>query len=128
MIEYKLQILCFEWFVENHPAHRKLLCYNLNNSSSKSEAIKNKRIGLQAGRSDMVLYFDTKAYHFEFKSFSGLQSDLQRDWEIAVRMQGFEYFLIRDFDFFKLLITIIIENAPRHGLTYREYVEQYLTE
>jgi hypothetical protein len=109
MIEYKLQRLCFEWFVENYPAHRKLLCYNLNNSSSKSEAIKNKRIGLQAGRSDVVLYFDTKAYHFEFKSFSGLQSDLQREWELAVRMQGFEYYIIRTIKEFQNIIKGIID-------------------
>ena len=47
--------------------------------------------------------------------------------QMAVEIQGFEYFLVRDLEYFKLLIDCIIDYAPRHGLTLREYIEQYLT-
>ena len=127
MMEWQLQKQCFQWFVTEYPAHSKLLCYNLNNRKDKSSAIQNKKIGLQKGRADLSLYFNGTAYFFELKTRTGEQSYFQKELQMAVEIQGFEYFLVRDLEYFKLLIDCIIDYAPRHGLTLREYIEQYLT-
>lgn len=126
MKEWELQKECFRWFVNEYPAHSKLLCYNMNNANSHVQGAKYKSIGLQAGRSDMVLYFNGAATMIEFKIDSGEQSQAQKDWELAVKIQGFEYYVVRSFEWFKSLIKIIIVTAPLHGLSSREYIEQYL--
>lgn len=126
MMEWQLQKQCFQWFVTEYPAHSKLLCYNMNNANSHIIGNKYKSIGLQAGRADMVLYFNGAATMIEFKIDNNEQSEKQKDWELAVRMQGFEYYVVRNFEWFKSLMEIIIETAPRHGLPCGEYIERYL--
>ena len=103
-MEWRLQAKCFDWFVKEYPAHRKLLCYNHNNSSSKDEGIRNKILGIQKGRSDLVLYFDGKAIMIEIKTQRGEQSPAQQDWQIAVEMQGFDYYIVRSLQEFQLII------------------------
>lgn len=108
MTHNELQKQCFQWFKYEYPAHVKLLCYNLNNSSDKIEGYKNRDMALQAGRSDLVLYFDGKATHIEIKTGGGNLSDAQIDWSLAVMMQGFEYYVIRSLVEFQKLIRKII--------------------
>jgi len=103
-MEWELQAKCFDWFVREYPAHRKLLCYNHNNSSNQLEGFRNKKIGLQRGRSDLVLYFDSKAIMIEIKTRRGIQSAAQEDWQLAVEIQGFEYFIVRSLREFQTII------------------------
>ena len=108
MQEWELQKECFAWYKNEYPAHSKLLCYNMNNANSHIEGNKYKSIGLQAGRSDMVLYYNGTATMIEFKIDNNEQSQSQKDWELAVKIQGFEYYVIRNFGQFQVLIGWVI--------------------
>lgn len=94
-LEDRLQAECYRWFHNTYPNLRGCLCYNLNNSFNSIHGNKNKAMGLQAGRSDMVLYYQGKAYHLELKDTKGSQSKAQREWQTIIEAQGFEYTLHR---------------------------------
>jgi hypothetical protein len=100
-----------EWYSEFHnryPQYRGLLCYNLNNSANKIQGAKNKSMGLQPGRADMVFYFKSKAYHLEIKTPTGIQRENQKQWQKLIESQGFEYTIHRTKeDFFDRILTII---------------------
>lgn len=94
--EDKFQSDCYLWFHENFPQYRGLLCYNLNNSRNKIRASMDKSMGLQKGRSDMVLYFKGLAYHIELKVNGGTQSPDQKKWQSVIQNAGFRYYVIND--------------------------------
>lgn len=119
--ERLLRMVCREY-----PAHQKLLCYNMNNANSHIIGNQYKSMGLQKGRSDLVLYFNGAAIMIELKIDNNDQSEAQKEWQLAVEIQGFEYYLVRNLDYFKTLMKIIIESAPRHGLSPREYIKQFI--
>ena len=85
--EDKIQSDCYVWFHNTYPTMRGLLCYNLNNSKNKIDGARNKAKGLVAGRSDMVLYYQSKAYMIEFKTQDGTQSIGQREWELLISIR-----------------------------------------
>lgn len=125
MMEWQLQKQCFQWFIAEYPAHSKILCYNMNNSNSHIEGNKYKSIGLQAGRADMVLYFNSAATMIEFKIDNGEQSEKQKEWELAVRMQGFEYYVIRSFGQFEILIHWLIDGWKLDGFYSLQHAIDY---
>ena len=102
--EIKLQAEIFKYFHNNFPNERGLLCYNLNNSANKIQGNQNKALGLIAGRSDMVYYRNGVATMIELKTIDGTQSKAQKEWEILIKKQGFEYFIVRNLEDFKNLI------------------------
>lgn len=135
--EARLQQDCFIWFNNNYPKLRGLLCYNLNNSglhltSSQVKnaigdsplvgkilglvkslnirvAVSNKSLGLQAGRSDMVLYYNGCAYMIEFKKeLKGIQSQKQEEWEAKVMEHSFTYTIVDTKKDFQELIRRIV--------------------
>jgi len=110
MSENKIHADCYIWFHNNFPYLRGLLCYNLNNSKNAIDGAKNKAMGLQPGRSDMVLYYCGNAYMIEFKTETGIQSYVQEEWQIKIEKQGFKYIIIRSLEEFKQFILEIIEN------------------
>lgn len=111
---------CYMWFQKEFPQYRRLYNLNLNNSGLHLDkehklhrdaellnirvANSNKAQGLQAGRSDAVLYFNKVAYHIEFKTSTGTQGVKQKSWEECILQQGFEYYIIRSLEEFKQLI------------------------
>lgn len=107
-LEERIQEECYLWFHNGFPKYRGLLCYNLNNSANRIQGTKNKAMGLQAGRSDMVFYFDSKAHMIEFKTEDGEQSPNQEKWEALIRSQGFDYHIVRSKQEFVYLISKII--------------------
>lgn len=107
--EDRLQQSCFMWFHNTYPALRGLLCYNLNNSANAIAGARDKSMGLQAGRSDMVLYYQCHAYMIEFKTDAGKQSKGQIEWQAAIERQGFTYVIIRTLDEFKVCISNMIK-------------------
>jgi hypothetical protein len=107
--EDKIQSDSYVWFHNTYPQHRGLLCYNLNNSKNKIDGARNKAKGLIAGRSDMVLYYNAKAYMIEFKTCDGSQSQSQCEWSELVRSNGFQYYIIRSLPEFQLLILSILK-------------------
>ena len=107
--EDKIQSDCYVWFHNTYPNLRGLLCYNLNNSKNKIDGARNKAKGLIAGRSDMVLYYNSNAFMIEFKTSDGSQSQGQKEWEALVRSQGFQYHIVRSFEEFKSLILMLLK-------------------
>ena len=107
--EDKIQSDCYVWFHNTYPELRGLLCYNLNNSKNKIDGARNKAKGLIAGRSDMVLYYNSNAFMIEFKTSDGSQSAGQKDWASLVRSQGFQYHIVRSLDEFQMLILNLLK-------------------
>jgi len=93
--EARIQSDSYQWFHNTHPNLRGLLCYNLNNPRNAVNGNQAKAMGLQKGRSDMVLYYNGTAFMFEFKDDKGRQAPAQKKWEAIIKAQGFEYYLIR---------------------------------
>lgn len=107
--EARIQHDCYLWFHNEFPELRGLLCYNLNNSMDKVEQSRNKALGLQPGRSDMVFYYRGKAWHIELKKPGGRQSKAQKKWQQTIQNQGFQYVLIDGLEDFKIIIQKIID-------------------
>ena len=108
--EDRLQEECYLWFHNTFPHLRGLLCYNLNNSANKIQGNKNKGMGLQVGRSDMVFYYQGKAYMIEMKVADGVQRIDQIKWQNTVEAQGFKYLIARSKEGFKQFIYNILDN------------------
>lgn len=102
--EDRIQQECYMWFHNTYPHLRGLLCYNLNNSASAIQGNKNKSMGLQPGRSDLVLYYAGHAYMIEMKTEYGKQSRGQSEWQSLTTRHGFVYAVIRTLDEFKVFI------------------------
>lgn len=109
MSEDRLQQECYLWFHNTYPEYRGLLNYNLNNSANVLQGKKNKSMGLQKGRADMVFYFEGKAYMLEMKTLNGYQSLKQKQWQQAIECAGFKYFIIKTLKMFKYVVNNIIE-------------------
>jgi len=107
--EDKLHQDCYVWFHNTYPTMRGLLCYNLNNSKNKIDGARNKAKGLIAGRSDMVLYYQSNAFMIEFKTSDGVQSAGQKDWAALVTSNGFQYHIIRSLPEFQSLILMLLK-------------------
>jgi hypothetical protein len=108
MNEDQLHAKCYLWFHESFPDLRGLLCYNLNNSRNKIQGMMDKAKGLQKGRSDLVFYFNSKAFMIELKTESGKQSKEQVEWQKKIENAGFKYFLCKDLSSFQNLINSIL--------------------
>lgn len=110
MNESRIQFDSYMWFHNSFPHLRGLLCYNLNNSRNAIQASTDKGLGLQKGRSDMVLYYLGVATMIEFKIESGRQSKEQIEWQIKIEAAGFNYHLVRSLEEFQKIIFSIILN------------------
>lgn len=108
MNESRLQYECYTFFHSTYPHLRGLLCYNLNNSRNKIQAMMDKGKGLQKGRSDMVFYYKGQAVMIELKTEDGYQSKEQKEWQGKIEMAGFKYYVIRSLEEFKELINKIL--------------------
>ena len=111
MSEDRLQQECYIWFHNEYPNLRGLLNYNLNNSANVLQGKKNKAMGLQKGRSDMEFNYKGETYFFELKTEKGIQSQRQIEWQELISSQGFDYFIIRKVEIFKMLIRSIIKSS-----------------
>lgn len=95
---------CYTWFHNSYPSLRGLLCYNLGNSRNKIDGARNRNKGLQAGRSDFTFYWGGKAFFIELKTTTGTASAGQVTWAELVMKHGFEYYIVRDLETFKVLV------------------------
>lgn len=109
--EERIQSQCFQWAWNSYPNTRGLLCYNLNNSRNRIDGARNRALGLQPGRADMVLYWRASATFFEFKTPTGHQSAIQEQWQDKVQAHGFRYHIVRSVPEFQQLFT----NVMRYG-------------
>lgn len=113
--EIYIQSQSFLWHWNTYPNLRGLLCYNLNNSANKIQGNQNRALGLIKGRSDMVYYYAGVAYMLEFKNDCGTQSKEQKEWESAIKAQGFNYTIVRSLEQFQQIITEIHDNNYQRG-------------
>ena len=107
--EGKIQTECYTWFHNTYPKYRGLLCYNLNNSKNKVDGARNKALGLQPGRSDLVFYWGGVASMIEMKTETGTQSPAQKEWQKLIEENGFDYYIRKDLEEFQILIKNIME-------------------
>jgi len=107
--ETLVQQRMYIWFHNTYPNLRGLLCYNLNNSATARQGSMNKSLGLQKGRSDMVLYYGGRAYMIEVKNEAGLLGESQVKWSRLVRKNGFEYYVVRSLEEFQKVVYGIVQ-------------------
>jgi len=106
--EHRIQQEIVIAFNNTYPELRGLLNYNNNNSRDAFDGKKNKYLGIIAGRSDLVLYFQGGAWMIELKDYRGTQKPAQKKWADLIRKQGFEYVIIRSKDEFMEYVKMII--------------------
>ena len=69
----------------------------------------NKSLGLQRGRSDMVLYYGGRGYMIEVKSDLGLLGESQVKWSKLMMKHGFAYYVVRNLVEFQNVINGIVQ-------------------
>lgn len=110
MNESKLQQEIFNWYQNNyclkfHEPRGMIFSIPNGGTRNKLEAINMKATGLLAGASDLIVITPNgKLIFVELKTDTGKQSDKQIDFENRVKKLGFEYYLIRSIDEFKIII------------------------
>ena len=99
-----LQVSCVTWFSLQYPDHARLLHHSPNGGSRNSiEAAKFKRMGVQPGFPDLFLAVPSSGYHglfVELKVGRGVQSAFQKEMEILLKEQGYQYTVVRSIEKF----------------------------
>jgi hypothetical protein len=99
--EARLQSECYLHFHNTCPALRGRLFLVHNNAHSKREGAMLKAVGLVAGVSDMIYLRDNlPPLCLEFKTSTGSQQRVQKEWQAVAEATGCEYRIIRTFDEF----------------------------
>ena len=108
--ENNLQQQIYIWFnntycLKNH--NPRALIFSIPNGGTRNvrEAMTFKATGLLPGASDLIIILPNgKLLFVELKMLKGIQSNEQKDFECRVSSLGYEYYLIRSLEQFKLLI------------------------
>lgn len=109
MSEDRLQQDIIIWFKNNYQMQGKGLIFSVPNGGSRNilEAKKLKQTGATAGVSDLIVLLNEKCLFVELKIEKGIQSEVQKDFELKVMFLGFEYKIIRSLEQFKNYINEI---------------------
>jgi hypothetical protein len=78
-----------------------------NEGTNKITGARDRATGVIPGVADTCLIHEGKAYFFEFKTTTGVQSPVQKSWERTIKTAGAEYYLVRSLELFQILITDI---------------------
>ena len=91
------------WFYNTYP-HLRCCFFRIKNegTSAISGAI-DKAIGVVPGVADMCLLINQTAVFIEFKTPTGRQSPKQKEWQLKIELEGYQYYLIRSENEFKEL-------------------------
>jgi hypothetical protein len=108
--EQEIQQAIVKYFEYQYPSLKGCLCANLNNSKDARTGGINKSMGVVAGRSDLVLYWESQAFFIEVKVPKGKQSQVQKEWQNKMKESGFNYFIVYSIDDFIELIEYIFKN------------------
>lgn len=106
MTENQLQQQIIIWYKNNYQIHGKGLIFSVPNGGSRHilEAKTLKATGQMAGVSDLIILIPYgKTIFVEVKVEKGIQSEVQKTFEEKVKALGFEYYLVRSLDDFKIL-------------------------
>ena len=112
MSEDRLQQECYMWFHNTYFMYRGLLFHVPNGGTRNArEGAKFKTMGVVKGVSDFIFLWKGDTFFIELKVEGGRQSDDQKRWEVLVKGERFDYFVVWTFVEFKDLITKIIDRG-----------------
>jgi len=100
--ESALQQLCFMW-AWNQYAHLRGLYFEIhNNAHSVQSGMKHKAMGRIPGVADNCLLVPGgSSVFFEFKTPTGKQSPIQKNWEAIATKAGYKYYIVRSLSEFQ---------------------------
>jgi len=106
--ESRIQQEIVIWFRNNYCTKlKKTRCAIFsvpNERKNQKEMMSMIATGLMSGVSDLVVLLPGKVLFVEVKTESGKQQPKQIEFEKTVKYLGFDYFVVRSLDEFKLLI------------------------
>jgi hypothetical protein len=102
--ESKIQQECMMWYRNTHLKTDNIFASIPNEGKNAIEQMRKKAIGMYAGFSDTIVIHFGKVLFIEFKDEKGRQSDKQKEFEIKIKANGFEYHLVRSLEQFKQII------------------------
>ena len=87
------------------------LIFSIPNGGSRNpiEALKLKKTGTLAGVSDLIIMVPNRIIFLELKTESGIQSEVQKNFQNKVEALGFEYLLIRNLKQYEDLMQTLLE-------------------
>jgi hypothetical protein len=98
---------CYIWHHNTYPEKRGLFFKIKNEGTNRITGARDKATGVIPGVADTCLIHEGKAYFFEFKTPTGIQSPVQKSWEKTIKTAGAEYYIVRSLELFQILITDI---------------------
>lgn len=114
--ESNIQTACVKWFRYQYPELAKLLIAIPNGGfRNQITAAIMKAEGVVAGAADLVLFVPKLsegcgALCIEMKTPKGTQSELQKEWQLAVEAQGYKYVLCRSVYEFACVVNGYLKN------------------
>lgn len=112
LTESRLQQQCVKWYNLQYPELYYSLWSTPNEQKrSYTNANRLKAQGLTSGISDLILCVQGKTYFIELKNPNGTgrQTKSQREFQEHITSQGFDYYLIDNFEAFRELIRGILK-------------------
>ena len=99
------------WYKNEYQRHEKGLIFAIPNGGSRNviEAKKLKATGMMAGVSDLIIMVPNRIIFLELKTESGIQSEVQKNFQNKVEALGFEYLLIRNLKQYEDLMQTLLE-------------------
>jgi hypothetical protein len=108
MKESAIQQACYMWFNNTfclkHHEPRLLMFSVPNEGTSAKEQMYKKAVGMLPGVSDTIIIVPGKVVFCEFKDDKGRQGPKQIEFEERVKKLGYDYWIIRSLEDFKLKI------------------------
>jgi hypothetical protein len=99
--ENRLQSECYLHFHNTCPALRGRLFLVHNTPKNAIDGARLRSIGMVAGVSDMIYLRDNRPpLCLEFKTSTGSQQRVQKEWQAVAEATGCEYVIVRSFDQF----------------------------
>ena len=99
----QFQIVC--WYRNNYclkmHSPQNLIFSVPNDGKDLAEQMRKKSTGLLKGVSDLIIIQPNKVIFVEVKTPTGTQQPNQKDFEKAVNLLGFEYWIVRSLEEFK---------------------------
>lgn len=93
------------WFNNNYclkkhnPRH--IIFHVPNQGKDRKEQLRKSFLGVLAGVSDLIILANGKTYFIEVKDDKGRQSPKQIEFQNRVKVQGFNYIVVRSLNEFK---------------------------
>ena len=106
--EQQIQMGMIKWFYYTHPK-RKIFAVVNNSFGSKISNVRmgaiNRKMGVHAGVSDLVLPVPNGTVYIEVKTAKGTQSKDQKEFQAYLKKLHNQYFIVRNLDEFILVVS-----------------------